>query len=69
MTPGTVPGRDHTGDSRHVTSEHGLGRCHPGDGGRMTLDTGSCRVSHLRFLTGPQVQGLGAVVTLENVRL
>lgn len=69
MTPGTVPGRDHTGDCRHVTSEHGLERCHPGDGGRMTSDTGSCGVSHLRFLMGPQVQGLGAVVTLENVHL
>ena len=41
MTPGTVPGRGHTGDCRHVTSEHGLGRCHPGDGGYVSPDTGS----------------------------
>ena len=69
MTPGTVPGRGHTGDCRHVTSEHGLGRCHPGDGGYVTPDTGSWGVSHLRFWTGPQVQGLGGVVTLENVHI
>ena len=61
MTPDTVPGRDHNGDCRHMTSEHALGS--------VTSDTGSCRVSHLRFLTGPQVQGLGAVVTMENVHM
>ena len=52
---------------RHETSEHGLGRCHPGDGGYVTPDTGSWGVSHVRFWTGPW--GLGGVVTWKCTRV